>query len=286
MTLSLVFGRARMTSSQSPSSNFCDKPSYEIVISESTDQQVILAKNGSNNNNPPTNRGPSNFPTPPTSPSRGRPTSPVYVPEYRTTPDIVNRNTGWGLADNPSGTGSESDSNDDFEELEDQCPVPNQEQSTETNTHDQDSIQEYKKKKKKRNEHLDKKVEVDGELYEFERDKIEKKTPSHGTDFGLEPDRGPDGEVIRDRKTGKPRAKQNKQNYEQFTENLSEFIQDPKSEKIEPTYRKGRENEQDVVGFRQERKFVIFNRETRKYITSWEMNDVQYQEFINNNNII
>ena len=110
----------------------------------------------------------------------------------------------------------------------------------------------------------------------------------HGTDFGLDPDYGPDGKIIRDRKTGKPRAKQNKENYEKFTDNLSEFVKDPKSEKIEPQYRKGRENEQDVVGFlnRKDRRFVIFDRHTKKYITGWVMNDLQYQEFIDNNNII
>ena len=110
----------------------------------------------------------------------------------------------------------------------------------------------------------------------------------HGTDFGLNPDYRPDGKIIRDRKTGKPRAKQNKENYEKFTDNLSEFVKDPKSEKIEPQYRKGRENEQDVVGFinRKDRRFVIFDRHTKKYITGWIMNDLQYQEFIDNNNII
>ena len=113
-------------------------------------------------------------------------------------------------------------------------------------------------------------------------------TPSHGTDFGLDPAYGPDGKIIRDRKTGKPRAKQNKENYEKFTDNLSELVKDPKNEKIEPQYRKGRKNEQDAVGFlnRKDRKFVIFNRHTKKYITGWVMNDLQYQEFIDNNNII
>ena len=37
-----------------------------------------------------------------------------------------------------------------------------------------------------------------------------KKTPSHGTEFGLDPDYSPDGKTIRDRKIGKPRAKMNK----------------------------------------------------------------------------
>jgi hypothetical protein len=99
------------------------------------------------------------------------------------------------------------------------------------------------KKKKKQNQHLNRQIEVNGENFEFERDQIEKKAPSHGTDFGLDPDYGPDGKIIRDRKIGKPRAKQNKENYNKFTDNLSEFVKDPKSEKFEAQYRKGRKNE-------------------------------------------
>mmetsp|Transcript_24682 Transcript_24682/g.43301 ORF Transcript_24682/g.43301 Transcript_24682/m.43301 type:complete len:164 (-) Transcript_24682:212-703(-) len=159
--------------------------------------------------------------------------------------------------------------------------------STESDSEEK-GIDTNSKKKNQRNSHLNQQIEVNGETFEFERDQIEKKVSSHGTDFGLDPDYGPDGKIIRDRKTGKPRAKQNKKNYEKFTENLSEFVKDPKSEKIEPQYRKGRENEQDVVGFlnRKDRRFVIFDRHTKKYITGWVMNDIQYQEFIDNNNII
>lgn len=102
---------------------------------------------------------------------------------------------------------------------------------------------------KRRNQHLNRQITVNGENFEFERDIIEKKTPSDGPEFGLEPDYGPDGKIIRDRKTGKPRAKQNKANYRKFTDNLEEFVKEPKSERIEPQYRKGRENEQDAVGF-------------------------------------
>ena len=50
--------------------------------------------------------------------------------------------------------------------------------------------------KKKRNYHLNQ--------------QIEKKAPLHGTDVGLDPDYGPKEKTIRDRKTFKPRAKQNK----------------------------------------------------------------------------
>ena len=145
-----------------------------------------------------------------------------------------------------------------------------------------------KRVKKNRNQYLNRKIEINNENFEFERDQVEKKAPSYGPGFGLEPDYGADGEIIRDRKTGKPRAKQNKKNYEKFTDNFSEFAKDPESERIEPQYCKGRENEQDAVGFlnRRDRRFLIFDRHTKKYITGWVMNDLQCQEFINNNNII
>lgn len=73
-----------------------------------------------------------------------------------------------------------------------------------------------------------------------------------------------------------------------FTNILSDFIKDPKTEKIETKYRKGRNNERDVVAFinRNDKRFVIFDRDSKKFITGWRMNDLQYQEFINNNNII
>lgn len=131
-------------------------------------------------------------------------------------------------------------------------------------------------------------MEVDGENFEFERYQVEKKASPHATDFGVEPDYSPDGEIIRDRKTGKPRAKQNKETYEKFTDNMIEFVKDPKSERVEAQYRKGRENEQDGIAFinREDKKFIIFNRQTKKYITGWAMNDLQYKEFIDNNNII
>lgn len=183
-------------------------------------------------------------------------------------------------AGNPTGAGGGASSDD-------QCPVSKEQKSQESSTHHHDFTQKSKKKKK-RNQHLNQQIEVNGENFQFERDQIEKKVASHGTDFGLDPDYGPDGKIIRDRKTAKSRAKQNQKNYERFTDNLSEFVKDPKSEKIEPQYRKGWENEQDAVGFlnRKDRRFVIFDRHTKRYITGWVMNDLQYQEFIDNNNII
>jgi hypothetical protein len=289
LSLTLLFDKARLSSSQPSSPNFGNQEVHERVLDDrefnllkDNDQQVIFVKGEGNPITPPTNRGPSSFPTPP---SGGRPSQPSrpatginpYI--YRTLPKVVDQ--GLGGAPNPAGAGGGGGA----AEFDDQCPVPNKAQELSTHHHD---FTQKSKKKKKRNQHLNREIEVNGENFEFERYLIEKKTPSHGTDFGLDPDYGPDGKIIRDRKTGKPRAKQNKENYEKFADNLSEFSKDTKSEKIEPQYRKGRENEQDAVGFlnRRERRFIIFNRHTKKYITGWVMNDSQYQEFVKNNNII
>jgi len=280
LSLSLLFGKARCSSSQSSSPNFGNQEVHQRVIDDrefnllkENDQQVILAKAEGKGSN--TLGGVHGF-TP--APKRRRPVRPPsdYTPKIgpRIPPKVVDQ--GLGGAPNPGGDGND-----------DKCPAPNKEQSQESSTHHHDFTLSSKKKKK-RNQHLNQQIKVNGENFEFERNQIEKKAPSHGTAFGLDPDYGPDGKIIRDRKTGKPRAKQNKENYEKFTNNLSEFVKDPKSEKIEPQYRKGRENEQDAVGFinRRDRKFVIFDRHTKKYITGWVMNDLQYQDFIDNNNII
>jgi len=283
LALSLLFGKSRLSSSQSPSPNFVNQEVHqrlndnrEFNLVEGNDQQVILAKAEGKGSNTP--GGVHGF-TP--APKRPRPVRPPsgYTPKIGPwiPPKVVDQ--GLGGAPNPGGDGNA--------QFDDKCPAPNKEQSQESSTNHHDFTQKSKIKKK-RNQHLNQQIEVNGENFEFERDQIEKKAPSHGTDFGLDPDYGPDGKIIRDRKTGKPRAKQNKENYEKFTDNLSEFVKDPKSEKIEPQDRKGRENEQDVVGFlnRKDRRFVIFDRHTKKYITGWVMNDLQYQEFLDNNNII
>jgi hypothetical protein len=279
--LNLLFGKSRLSSSQSPSPNFGNQEVHqrlndnrEFNLVERNDQQVILAKAEGKGSNTPGGVHGYGF-TPAPKRTVRRPLS-GYTPKIgpRIPPKVVDQ--GLGGAPNPGGDGNA--------QFDDKCPAPNKEQSQESSTHHHD----FSKKKKKRNQHLNQQIEVNGEIFEFERDQIEKKAPSHGTDFGLDPDYGPDGKIIRDRKTGKPRAKQNKENYEKFNDNLSEFVKDPKSEKIEPQYRKGRGNEQDVVGFlnRKDRRFVIFDRHTKKYITGWVMNDLQYQEFIDNNNII
>jgi hypothetical protein len=253
---------------------------------EDKDQKVILVGRDSSgtSSNVPSNikrqgQSPSNFPTPPA--VGKQPSRPVYVPKYRTAPKIV-PGPGLGARANPAGAGGGGGA----AEFDDQCSVPENKESQESKfDYDYPS---NAPKKKKRNQHLNRQIDVNGEKFEFEWDQIEKKAPSHGPEFGLEPDYGPDGKIIRDRKTGKPRAKQNKENYEKFAGNLEEFAKDPKSERIEPQYRKGRENEQDAVGFlnRKDKRFIIFDRHTKKYITGWVMNELQYQEFIENNNII
>ncbi len=106
LALSLLFGKSRLSSSQSPSSNFDNQTIQERVINdrdviEDNDQQVILAKAEGNPVTPPTNRGPSNFPTPP---SGSRPSRPVYLPKYRTAPKVVDQGLGAGA--NPAGAGN------------------------------------------------------------------------------------------------------------------------------------------------------------------------------------
>ena len=72
LPLSLLFGRGQVSSSQSSDPNFDNKLVQERIIDdqefcslEDNDQQVILAKAEGNPVTPLTNRGPSNFPTPP-----------------------------------------------------------------------------------------------------------------------------------------------------------------------------------------------------------------------------
>jgi len=72
LVLNLLFGKSRLSSSQSPSPNFGNQEVHQRLIDdrefnlfEENDRQVILAKADGNPVTPPTNRGPSNFPTPP-----------------------------------------------------------------------------------------------------------------------------------------------------------------------------------------------------------------------------
>ena len=100
LSLSLLFGKPRLSSSQSSSPNFGNQEVHQRLIDdrefnllEENDQQVILAKGEGNPITPPTNRGPSNFPTPP---SGGRPSRPVSgVNPYCVPPKVVNQDKGW-----------------------------------------------------------------------------------------------------------------------------------------------------------------------------------------------
>ena len=75
LSLSLLFGKTRLSSSQSSSPNFDNKVVQERVIYdqwfcslEDNDQQVILVKADYSSPSVPTSHGtvqPSNFPTPP-----------------------------------------------------------------------------------------------------------------------------------------------------------------------------------------------------------------------------
>ena len=115
----------------------------EILLSaqefHSFEGQVILAKADGNPVTPPTNRGPSNFSTPP---SGGRPNRPVYVPKYRTAPKVVDQGLGAGA--NPAGAGWGGGA----AEFDDQSPVPENQKSQESKVSDYDYSSNAPKKKK------------------------------------------------------------------------------------------------------------------------------------------
>ena len=123
LSLSLLFGKARLSFSQSSSPNFDNKVVPERIIDdqefcslEENDQQVILAKTGDSAPSVPTSTGrgqPSNFPT---SPSIGR--NVPGVNPYRVAPKIVDQGLGAGA--NPAGAGNGGGA----PEFDDQCPVP------------------------------------------------------------------------------------------------------------------------------------------------------------------
>lgn len=156
LVFSLLFGKPRLNSSGSSGPNFDNRTIHERVINdrdcnsfENNDQQVILAKADGNPVTPPTNRGPSNFPTPP---SGGRPSRSVSVPKYHTTPRVVD--PGFGAAANPAGGGGEGGN----AEFDDYCPASNKEQSQESTTYDYRSNNPKKKKQSAEECQLDENV--------------------------------------------------------------------------------------------------------------------------------
>ena len=149
LSLSLLFGKTRLSSSQSSSPNFDNKVVQERVIYdqwfcslEDNDQQVILVKADYSSPSVPTSHGtgqPSNFPTPL---AGGRPSRPVHVPKYRRAPKVV-PGPGLGAAANPAGSGGGGGA---AEFDDDKCPAPNKEQSQESKTYDYRSNNPKKKK--------------------------------------------------------------------------------------------------------------------------------------------
>lgn len=151
LSLSLLFGKTRLSSSQSSSPNFDNKVVQEKIIDdqefcslEDNDQQVILAKTGDSGPSVPTSPGrgqPSNFPTPP---AGGRPSRPVYIPKYRTAPKVVT-GPGLGAGANPAGAGGGGGGG--AAEFDDQCSVPENKKSQESKS-DYDYLLNAPKKKK------------------------------------------------------------------------------------------------------------------------------------------
>ena len=195
-----------------------------------------------------------------------------------------------GAGANPAGAGGGGGG----AEFDDQCPVPKNQksqESQESKTFNYDSHSNTKqnknKKKKRRNSHLDRKVNINGHNFEIERAQVEKKTPRHGVDLGLDPDIGVDGKPILDQKTQKPMAKGNKENYQLFEDNLEKFMEN--YEMREGYFRKGRENQQETFNFydAETNRVASFRKDNGKFISFWKMDKPgQIDEFLNNNNVI
>lgn len=241
----------------------------ELDSLDDLNSRVVLVKIGDSPPSVPTSPGrgqPSNFPI---GPGRRIP----YVNPYRTPPKLVDQGLG-------AGGGAP--------EFDDQCPVPEKQQSQESKTSNYDSHSQNKdKKKKRRNSHLDRQVEINGHNFEIERAQVEKKTPRHGVDLGLNPDIGADGKPILDQKTQKPLAKGNKENYDLFADNLEKFMKD--FEMREGYFRKGRENQQEAFNFydAETNRVASFRKDNGKFISFWKMDKPgQIDEFLNNNNVI
>ena len=116
----------------------------EFNLLEENHQQVVLAKSEGNPVTPPTNRGPSNFPTPP---AGGRPSRPVYIPKYRTAPKVV-PGPGLGAGANPAGAGGGGGA----AEFDDQCSVPENKKSQESKSDYDYPLNAPKKKKQSQNQ--------------------------------------------------------------------------------------------------------------------------------------
>ena len=154
LSLSLLFGKARLSSSQSSIPNFDNKVVQERIIDdqefcslEENDQQVILAKTGDSAPSVPTSTGrgqPSKFPTPP---SGGRPSRNVPgVNRYPVAPKIVDQ--GFGAGANPAGAGNGGGA----PESDDHCPAPENQKRQESKVSDYGYSSNAPKKKKQSSE--------------------------------------------------------------------------------------------------------------------------------------
>ena len=168
LSLSLLFGKARLSSSQSSRPNFDNNVVQERIIDgqefcslKDNDQQVILAKTGDSGPSVPTSPGrgqPSNFPTPP---AGGRPSRNVPgVNPYPVAPKIVDQGLGAGA--NPAGAGGGGGA----AEFDDQCSVPKKKQQSQKSDKNKVQSDVYNSKKKKKREAEQCKLED-----EFRKDK-------------------------------------------------------------------------------------------------------------------
>lgn len=151
--MSLLFGKARLTYSQSSSSNFYNQTIHEKSINdrdvnsfEGNDRQVILVGHNSSGNpsNVPSNIGrqgqsPSNFTTPSSRPSRNVP----GLNPYRVASKIVDK--GFGVGGNPAG----AENGGGNAEFDDQSLEKQQSQESETFDYDYRSNDPQNKKKSK-----------------------------------------------------------------------------------------------------------------------------------------
>ncbi len=253
----------------------------ELNLFTDNEKTVILAKRNDIKPSLPTSarnggQAPSKFPiqnkapVPAVPSSRGRTNQPIYLPETRAPAKLSLR---LGNAPNPGGNNDPDKS----------CPNLNVPKSKKTLTHQSHFD---KKKKKRRNSHLDRIVALHGRIFRILRSQVEKKTPRHGVDMGLQPDIAADGSPKLDTKTGKPMAKGNKENYNLFAEKLEQFMKT--SEMREGYFRKGRANQQEAIHFYDSAtdRVASFNKETGEFISFWKMNPEQRTEFLDNNNVI
>lgn len=272
--------RARVSSGNTTKTDNADAQ-IERVCEVETEQDLDIRVTLS-----PTNRGPSSFPTSPSGGQHSRPSRPLYVPRYRIAPKIV-PGPGLGAAANPAGAGNGGGDSGAADECSVSENLKRQESKALQYNYNSDTKQNKDKKKKRRNSHLDRKVNINGHNFVIERAQVEKKTARHGVDLGLDPDIGVNGKPILDKKTQKPMAKTNKENYQLFEDKLEKLMKN--SEMREGHFRKGRENQQETFNFYDvtTNRVGCFRKSDGKFISFWKLDKPgQLEEFLKNNNVI